>query len=104
MPRNQTERADALEILEKALVTHGFGDRKFGTAYWAPIVAGYATLTGKARKTAATIPTLVEAKNEEVEVVDEVLSATISLGDAQYRTPAARQAKLRELGYQREYN
>ena len=104
LPRTQKERADALEMLEAALVTHGFDGRKYGTTYWQPIADGYATLTGKARQMAATISALVGAKNDEEEVVDEVLAAMISLVDAQYRTPAARQAKLRELGFQREYN
>ncbi|MBC7449711.1 MAG: hypothetical protein H7330_16800 [Hymenobacteraceae bacterium] len=103
LPRAQAERADALEMLEAALVTHGLGARPYGTAYWEPIADGYATLTGKARKASANVSKLVGMKNEQVDDVEEVLSAMISLVDAQYRTPEARQAKLRELGFQREY-
>ena len=104
LPRAQKERADALDDLVAALANHGLGARPHGTAYWQPIADGYGTLTGKARTTAANISKLVGVKNDQEEEIDEVLSAMISLIDAQYRTPAARQAKLRELGFQREYS
>lgn len=103
LPRAQKERADALADLETALTTYGFQDRTYGAAYWQPIVDAYADLTGKARKARATVSKLVGEKNDLEEVIDEVLSAMLSLLDAQYRTEEARLAKQRELGFQREY-
>ena len=46
----------------------------------------------------------MSAKNAHEAEIDEVLPAMLSLLDAQYRTGEARQAKQRELGFQREYN
>lgn len=104
LPRSQKERADALEMLVDALTTHGFESRKFGTAYWQPIANGYADLTGKARKASATVSTLVGEKDELKDEMEEVLSAMLSLLDANYRDEKVRAAKRREMGYQREYH
>lgn len=104
LPLAQKERADALEMLVAALTKYGFQDRKYGKAYWEPIAAGYAALTGKSRQDRAALSGLVGEKDGLETEIDEVLSAMLCLLEAQYRKPEALAAKRRELGFQREYN
>ena len=104
LPADQGKRLKALDHLLAALAANGLGGRDYGTAFWTPIRAGYATATGQATSTAQGVTKAIADREPLEEYILEVLSAMLSLLDAQYRDPKERAAKRRELGYLDEFN
>ena len=104
LPADQGERLEALDKLLAALKATGLDGRDYGTAFWTPIRKDYATATGQATSTAQGVTKAIADREPLEEYILEVLSAMLSLLDAQYRDPKERAAKRRELGYLDEFN
>jgi len=104
LPANQGERLKALDKLLAALLATGLDGRDYGTAFWTPIRADYATATGQATGAAQGVTKAIADREPLHDYVLDVLQAMLSLLDAQYRDPQERAAKRRELGYLDEFN
>lgn len=104
LPADQGKRLKALDQLLAALAANGLGGRDYGTAFWTPIRADYATATGQATGTAQGVTKAIADREPLEDYILEVLSAMLPLLEAQYRDPKARAAKRRELGYLDEFN
>ncbi len=104
LPADQGERLKALDKLLAALTANGLDGRDYGKAFWTPIRAAYATATGQATGTAQGVTKAIADREPLEEYITDVLSAMLSLIDAQYRDPKERAAKRRELGYLDEFN
>ena len=104
LPAGQGQRLKALDKLLAALSATGLDGRDYGTAFWAPIRADYATATGQATGQAQGVTKAIADRAPLHDYVLDVLQAMLSLLDAQYRDPQARAAKRRELGYLDEFS
>jgi len=104
LPTDQSQRLKALDQLLAALKANDFEDRTYGTAFWQPLRAAYATATGQATGAAQSVTKAIADREPLHDYVLDVLQAMLSLLDAQYRDPQVRAAKRRELGYLDEFS
>ena len=102
LPVAHGARATALGKLLKALVAHGYGDRKFGTAFWEAIEKKYAPLVETSGEVRGEASEAVGLKNAQEAPLREMLRALIHLIKANY--PDEKQCKgvLRAFGFQKE--
>ncbi len=100
LPTSRTERVAALAKLQAALVKHKYDDRKYGTAYWAPLATEYAALVKASTGAAGEHSTRVDVKVQGDAKLRQALRALIHHLKANY--PDAFEARLRAFGFQKE--
>lgn len=100
LPSARPARAKALAKLVAAIHAHGYDDRKYGKAFWAPIAKAYAELVGQRAKTESAAAGETGKKNVQEKPLRKVLKALISLIKAHY--PDTYPNVLREFGFQKE--
>ena len=100
LPRDQEARVKALKQLLDSLVSEGFGDRTFGTAFWTEIHDEYKTLVESVTSTISNVSGHVGIKKELRTELKKGLNALIHLIKANY--PNTYQSELRVWGFQKE--
>ena len=100
LPRDRNKRNDALPLIVAAIAKHGFGNEKYGTAFWQATAADYATLLGQASEVDGTVAVKVSAKNELRKTLVKTHNALINLLKANY--PDTWKSVIREWGFQKE--
>ena len=100
LPKARPARATALAKLVKAVHAHGYDDRKYGKAYWAPIAQEYTELVGKRTQTEGAAAGETGKKNAQEKPLRKVLKALINLIKAHH--PDTYPSVLREFGFQKE--
>jgi hypothetical protein len=100
IPYDHNKRSDALELVLAALITHGFGAKTYGTAYWQPIKTRFDELLLLAKSTDGTVASKVGEKNMHRKAITKTLNALIHLIRANY--PDDWKNKIREWGFQKE--
>jgi hypothetical protein len=91
LPTGRTERVAALTKLQAALVKYKYTDKKYGTAYWAPLATEYAALVEASTGTAGEHSTKVDVKVQGDAAIRKAL-----------RYPDSFEAQLRAFGFQKE--
>lgn len=104
LPSAQGARITALKRLIAALTTHGLADRKYGVAYWQPLLTEYQKLVGDSQADAQGISGVVGEKDPLEENVRLFLTKFDALLYANCRTEEQYLALRRQLGYLKEYN
>lgn len=99
-PKGQKDRLNALETLLTGLAKHGIDGRKYGLTYWTDLRDKYKQALADAGDDSGAVSTVVDAKNELLDQVTEVLRAIYYLLRAQF--PKSWRAKLRAYGYREE--
>ncbi|WP_046244905.1 hypothetical protein [Hymenobacter terrenus] len=100
LPGARPARAKALAKLVAAIHAHGYDERKYGKAFWAPIAKEYVGLVGDRAKTESIAAGETGEKNVQEKPVRKVLKALINLIKAHY--PDTYKNVLREFGFQKE--
>lgn len=100
IPYDHNKRSDALVLVLAALITHGFGGEKYGTAYWQPIKTRFDQLLLLTQSTDGTVTTKVGEKNIHRVAIVKTLKALIHLIKANYPDDYAN--VLRAWGFQKE--
>jgi hypothetical protein len=100
LPTGRTERVAALAKLQQALVKYKYDDKKYGTAYWAPLATEYAALVKASTGTAGEHSTKVDVKVQGEAAIRKGLRALIHHIKANY--PDSFEAQLRAFGFQKE--
>ena len=102
LPTARPARAQALGKLVAALAAHGYGPRKFGTAFWQPLATEYAQLAQASGTQRGAASAAVGAKNALEAPLRTVLRSLVLLIGAHYPDEAARKGTLRAFGFQKE--
>ena len=100
LPRARTERVKALNKLLLALKAHDLDKKKYGTAFWQPLVQEYAQLVLASTDTAGQRSEKVSGKDQHEVQVRKALRALIHHLKAHY--PDTFEAQLRLFGFQKE--
>lgn len=100
LPRDQEARVKALKQLLDSLISEGFGDKTFGTAFWTEIYNEYKTLVESVTDTISSVSGHVGIKKELRAELKKGLNALIHLIKANY--PNTYQSELRVWGFQKE--
>ncbi|MBT9393170.1 hypothetical protein KLP40_08335 [Hymenobacter sp. NST-14] len=100
LPAARAERLTALSKLLRALKTHGFDQKKYGTAFWQPLTQEYARLVQESTATAGERSRQVSAKGQGELQLRKALGALIHHLKAHY--PDTFAAQLRAFGFQKE--
>lgn len=100
LPIDRDKRIDALELIVKNIDKEGFGDKKYGNAYWAKLKEEYTELFTNANKTDGKVSSDVGIKKQLKTELKEVLNSIIHLIIANY--PKTWEAELRNWGFIKE--
>ncbi|SHL43119.1 hypothetical protein [Hymenobacter psychrotolerans] len=100
LPAARTERLKSLNKLLKALNTHNFDKKKYGTAFWQPLATEYAQLVQDSAAAAGERSSKVSAKSQGEQQLRKALGALIHHIKANY--PDTFAAHLRAFGFQKE--
>lgn len=100
LPRARTERVKSLNKLLLALKAHDLDKKKYGTAFWQPLVQEYAQLVQASTDTAGQRSEKVSGKDQQEAQVRKALRALIHHLKANY--PDTFEAQLRVFGFQKE--
>lgn len=100
LPAGRPERVKALAKLQAALVKHGFGKKKYGTAYWQPLAAEYTQLVEESLGATSQRTVKVNVKTQGEQQVRKALRALIHHVKANY--PDTWEAELRGFGFLKE--
>ncbi|GAB2944236.1 hypothetical protein GCM10027048_06220 [Hymenobacter coalescens] len=100
LPRARPERVQAVGKLLTALAAHGFGLKKYGTAYWQPLLEEYQSLVQDAVQVSGARSGKVSQKDQSEAQVRKALRALIHHVKANY--PDTYEAELRGFGFQKE--
>ena len=105
LPDAQQARIKAINtLLLPALLAHGMGTRKYGTAWWTPRLAEYTALANQGTDTAQAVAEVMEVKNPLEDEVRLYLTKFDALLFAQTRTDDQYLALRRKMGYLKEDN
>jgi hypothetical protein len=99
-PVDRNKRNKALGLTLEAIVTHGFGADKYGTAFWQPIKTEYDALLKSATEIDGTVSGKVGAKNELKAYLVETQNSLIHVLKGNY--PKTWKTVIREWGFQKE--
>lgn len=100
VPTDQNSRTAALELMQAAIVAHGFGDKDYGTAFWADIKPQYDALLSQAGTNDGSVSTMTATKNQHKAYLKKAVNALIRTLQANY--PETYKAELRSWGFQKE--
>jgi hypothetical protein len=99
-PADRNKRSKALGLTLEAIVTHGFGADKYGTAFWQPIKTEYDALLKSATEIDGTVSGKVGTKNELKKYLVETQNSLIHVLKGNY--PKTWKNVIREWGFQKE--
>ena len=100
MPTDRNARRSALGKIVAALAAEGFGTKKYGTAYWTPIITQYNALCSQAVTTDGAVSVQVGNKTAYKKQIRQALSALHAL--IKIQNPDNYKAVLRSWGFQKE--
>ena len=100
VPRDRNKRVAALKQIQAAVITHGFGNEKYGTAYWQQTADSYNALLTQATTVDGTVAKKVGDKNELRKTIVKTHNALINVLKGNY--PDTYKSVLREWGFQKE--
>ena len=100
IPQDHNQRNEALGMLKAALITHGLGGNKYGSAFWNPICEQYDNLMKQALETDSSVSSMVGNKQQMKAELKRALNALIFIIKANY--PDTYKNVLREWGFQKE--
>lgn len=100
LPIDSNQRQNALQFLLKGLTDMGWTEKRYGTAFWTPLVTEYDTLFNATTQTVGTIAKSVQDKNECRTAIKDTLNALVLLIKANY--PNTYVGELRDWGFQKE--
>ena len=102
LPAARTARAGALGKLVAALTAHKYDKKKFGTAFWQPIAAEYATLAEDSGEMRGTASEAVGQKNALEAPLRVALGSLVLSIKANYPDEDTQRGVLRAFGFQKE--
>lgn len=100
LPTDRNKRVPALTRLLKGIKDGGYDARKFGKAYFEPIVTEYQTLFTQAGTSDSSVSSKVGDKNVQRKEIEKTLKALIYVLKANY--PDTSKNVLRAWGFQKE--
>jgi len=100
IPEDHNQRNESLGMLKAALITHGLGGNKYGSAFWNPICEQYNNLMKQALETDSNVSSMVGNKQQMKAELKRALNALILIIKANY--PDTYKNVLREWGFQKE--
>ena len=100
LPVDRSKRFAALQLIPHAVAVHGFGNEKYGSAFWQQLTVSYQALLEKAVNIDGTVSVKVSVKNELRKTLVETHNALVHVLKANY--PRTWKAVLREWGFQKE--
>jgi hypothetical protein len=100
IPSDRNERCNALSKIPAALTAEGFATKKYGAAFWNPIITRYTFLCNQAITTDGAVSVQVGNKLMYKKQIKQVLSALHAL--IKIQNPDNYKAVLRSWGYQKE--
>ncbi len=100
LPYDRNKRRNVLNQILSGISTEGFGDKKYGTAFWTDLTNEYNSLLDTAIKTDGLKSSNIGNKKLLKEELSTALNAIISLIRAQYPGNAA--SELRNWGFQKD--
>lgn len=99
-PLDRNKRSKALGLTLDAIVAHGFGADKYGTAFWQPIKTEYDALLKSATAIDGAVSGKVGTKNELKEYLVLTQNSLIHILKGNY--PKTWKTVIREWGFQKE--
>ena len=100
IPKDRNTRRAALQQLLAGVVTEGFGNNKYGTSFWQPIVTNYLSLADQAIQTDGTVSLDVSTKTLQKAKIRQVITALYQL--IKLNNPDTYKGELRSWGFQKE--
>jgi hypothetical protein len=100
LPKDQDGRSKALELLVESIDKNGFGDKQYGSTFWAGIQKEYDALLEDASTTDSTISNKVGDKNTLKKEIKKALNSIIQIIRGNY--PDTYKTELRNWGFQKE--
>ena len=102
LPAARTARAGALGKLVAALTAHKYDKKKFGAAFWQPIVTEYAQLAKNSSEMRGAASAAVGQKNALEGPLRVALGSLVLSIKANYPDEDAQRGVLRAFGFQKE--
>ena len=100
LPRDRNKRVPALDTLLKGIQAGGYNNKKYGKAYFTPLITEYKTLYASAGDSDSNVSSLVSDKNVLRKEIVKVLTALINVLKGNY--PDTYKSVLRTWGFHKE--
>jgi hypothetical protein len=101
LPTDKDKRKDVLDIIITAIASEGFGNEKYGTAFWTLMKTDYTKLLKDANDNDSSVSSDVGKKTVLKDEIEEVLNSIIYLIKGNY--PKTWEAELRNWGFLKEH-
>lgn len=100
LPTDRNKRKDCFGQIKKAVEGEGFGDKKYGTVFWAQLAADYETLMATADSSDELVSNQVSDKNQLKRELQVILNCLILVLRGNY--PETHKGVLRSWGFQKD--
>ena len=99
---DRNNRKLALQQMIDNIAAEGFGNEKFGTAFWTDIQTAYATAFGQASTTTGQVSSKVATKNERKKAITSILTSLLQILRANYPDKDEYKGVVRQWGWKKE--
>ena len=99
---DRNNRKLALQQMIDSIAAEGFGNEKFGTAFWTDIQTAYAAAFSLASTTTGDVSSKVATKNERKKAISTVLASLLLMLRANYPDAAECKGVVRQWGWKKE--
>ena len=92
----------ALQQMVDSVAAEGFGNEKFGTAFWRDIQSAYITAFAEASNTTGEVSSKVATKNERKKAIRTVLKSLLRVLEGNYPVAEEYKGVIRQWGWKKE--
>jgi hypothetical protein len=99
---DRNNRLPALQQMIDSIAAEGFGNEKFGTAFWTDMQTAYTAAFSQASTTTGEVSSKVATKNERKKVIRRVLASLLKVLDGNYPNHEEYKGVIRQWGWKKE--
>jgi hypothetical protein len=99
---DRNNRLPALQQMIDSIAAEGFGNEKFGTAFWTDIQTAYTAAFSQASTTTGDVSGKVATKNEHKKAIRTVLGSLLKILDGNYPVTEEYKGVIRQWGWKKE--
>ncbi len=99
---DRNNRLPALQQMIDSIAAEGFGNEKFGTAFWTDIQTAYTTALSQASTTTGNVSGKVATKNERKDAITTVLVSLLKVLEGNYPNEDEYKGVIRQWGWKKE--
>lgn len=99
---DRNNRKLALQQMIDSIAAEGFGNEKFGTAFWKDIQTAYTAAFSQASSTTGDVSSKVATKNERKKAISNIMASLLLILKANYPVADEYKGVIRQWGWKKE--